>query len=199
MASPSGDEGMDAQLFRPTDDDGVVLQFSVRKDWDTKIKETCKRLKETAPDVSMLIYATNHTVGPKMNKLKKDVRKEYGFFVDFRDQEWFLTQRNRSAAVEAEAEAFCQRSQTHRLAMTLRCADQGQALEDLEAKAAFVYLGLQWEDDTREKGLTKLCFKRWCVQYSSTTTSESRMSRERVEAQVAKLLPAQTRRPETPK
>ena len=62
MASPSGDEGMDAQLFRPTDDDGVVLQFSVRKDWDTKIKETCKRLKETAPDVSMLIDAMNHMV-----------------------------------------------------------------------------------------------------------------------------------------
>jgi hypothetical protein len=78
MAAPSGDGGMDAQLFRPTDDNGVVLQFSVRKDWDIKIKDTCKRLKETAPDASMLIYATNQSVGPKMNKLKKDVRKEYG-------------------------------------------------------------------------------------------------------------------------
>lgn len=190
LASPSGDDGMDSQIFRPTDDDGVVLQFSVRKDWDAKIKETCKRLKETAPGTSMLIYATNQLVGPKMNKLKKDMRKDYGLFVDVRDQEWFLTQRNRSAAVEAEAEEFCQQIADPELGDDTALRRQGQALEDLEAKAAFVYLGLQWQDDTREKGLTKLCFEALVRAVLRDTTSESRMPREQVKSQVAKLLPA---------
>jgi hypothetical protein len=47
MAASSGDGGLDAELFQPSDDPGVALQFSVRKDWEQKIKETCKRLAET--------------------------------------------------------------------------------------------------------------------------------------------------------
>jgi hypothetical protein len=40
---------MDAMLFQPSDDPAVALQFSVRSDWEIKVKQTCARLRETAP------------------------------------------------------------------------------------------------------------------------------------------------------
>jgi hypothetical protein len=190
MAAASGDEGRDAVLFRPSDDPEVALQFSVRQDWDTKVRQTCARLAQTAPGTQMLIYATNQPIGPKISELRRKVRSEFGLFLDVRDREWFLTQRNQSAAVEAEAEEFLRLVAEPRLDSETSLESQAQALDDLEAKAAFVYLGLQWEDDTREKGLTKLCFEAMVRAVLRHTTSENRMPRAKVKEHIAKLLPA---------
>lgn len=191
MAAEGGDDGMDASLFFSTEAPDVVLQFSVRKDWDTKIQETCRRLAKTAPATAVLMYATSQAVGAKANSLRKTVRDKWGIYLDIRDQEWFLTQRNRSSAVSAEAEAFTSRIAAPLLDGATPLRQKAQALDDLEAKAAFVYLGLQWEDDTREKGLTKLCFEAMVRAVLRDTTSEKRMSRKQVKDQIAKLLPAQ--------
>lgn len=193
MAAPGGDGGMDARLFRPVDDEDVVLQFSLRKDWEQKIKQTCQRLEDTAPNVSLLIYATNQVIGPAANALKTTIRKDYRVFLDVRDQEWFLTARNRSAAVQAEAEAFMQPYSSEQVPQTT-IERQAQALDDLEAKAAFVYLGLQWQDDTRDKGLTKVCFEAVVRAVLRETDPDHRMTRRDVRSHVAKLLPANTHR-----
>lgn len=71
---------------------------------------------------------------------------------------------------------------------------QAQALDDLEVKAAFVYLGLQWADDTREKGLTKLCFEAIVRSVLRNTTNEERLHRSEIYDWVAKLLPASSQR-----
>lgn len=190
MAAASGDEGMDAALFQPSDDPGVALQFSVRQDWENKISQTCARLGETAPATVMLIFATNQQVGPKINAVRRTVRSRFRLFLDVRDAEWFLTQRNRNAAVEAEAEVFSHLVADPLLSGRTSLERQAQALDDLEAKAAFVYLGLQWEDDAREKGLTKLCFEAMVRAVLRDTTSDERMSRTDVREHVARLLPA---------
>ena len=190
-AQATGDEGMDATLFQPTDDPTVILQFSVRKDWQSKIRETCTRLKATAPDTTMLIYASNQEIGARANRLKKSLRDEYGMFVDIRDREWFLTNRNHSLANQAECEEFCSSIADPHVSSQVSLGRQAQALDDLEARAAFVYLGLQWEDDTRNKGLTKVCFEALVRSVLRETTSESRMARSEVKSAVAKLLPAQ--------
>jgi hypothetical protein len=190
MAAASGDEGMDATIFQPTDDLEVALQFSVRQDWDNKITETCKRLQKTAPKTRILVFATNQQVGPKINQLRRTIRTKYEMFVDVRDGEWFLTQRNASAAVEAEAESFCQLIADPLLSGATAIERQAHALDDLEAKAAFVYLRLQWEDDVREKGLTKLCFEAIVRAVLRDTTSENRMQRDDIKQHVARLLPA---------
>jgi len=148
MASASGDGGVDAMLMQPSEDRNVALQFSVRQDWESKVTQTCARLKKTTPETMMLVFATNQQVGPKANAVRRRIRSEFGLFLDVRDAEWFLMQRSRSAAVEAEAEAFCQRLADPLLIGGTVLERQAQALDDLEAKAAFVYLGLQWEDDT---------------------------------------------------
>src|SRR6266516_1917267 len=190
MASESGDEGMDATLFQPTDDPDVILQFSVRQDWAAKVTHTCNRLKKTAPSTTMLVFVTNQEVSPRAGDLKKRVRANYGMFLDIRDAEWFLAQRNRSRAVEAEATTFSELIADPILSGESALERQAQALDDLEAKAAFVYLGLQWQDETRERGLTKLCFEAMVPAVLRDTTSDARMSREQVKKQVAKLLPA---------
>ena len=85
MAAASGDGGMDAVLFQSSEDPDVVLQFSVRQDWETKITQTIARLMKTAPETSMLVFATNQQVGPKANAVKRRIRSESGLFLDVRD------------------------------------------------------------------------------------------------------------------
>lgn len=190
MAAASGDGGMDAMLFQPTDDLEVALQFSVRQDWDNKITQTCERLHNTAPKTRVLVFATNQQVGPKVSQLRRTIRSKFEIFVDVRDAEWFLTRRTASAAVEAEAESFCQLIADPLLSGATAIERQAHALDDLEAKAAFVYLGLQWEDDVREKGLTKLCFDAIVRAVLRDTTPENRMRRNDIKQHVAQLLPA---------
>jgi hypothetical protein len=190
MAATSGDGGLDAELFQPNDAPSVAIQMSLRQDWENKITQTCTRLSKTTPNARVLIFITNQTIGPKVTAIRKRVLSEFGLYLDVRDAEWFLTQRNSSTAVEAEAEAFA-----HLIADPLSSGGtalerQAQALDDLEAKAAFVYLGLQWEDDTREKGLTKLCFEAIVRAVLRNTTSDERMSRREIKEHVGALLPA---------
>ncbi len=47
VASPSGDEGRDAELFSPETEPYIALQYSVTKSWKTKIQNTAKKLKTT--------------------------------------------------------------------------------------------------------------------------------------------------------
>jgi hypothetical protein len=190
LASASGDDGMDANLFRPDDEPQTVLQFSVRKDYANKVRETCRRLEETQPGTSVLIYCTNQEIGAAANALRKTIREDFKIFLDVRDREWFLTQRNASAKVTAEAEVFCERVADPQLFGDRSLEGQAQALTDLEAKAAFVYLGLQWEDDTRGKGLTKVCFDALVRSVLRDTTSDDRISRDEVKRRVSRLLPA---------
>lgn len=190
LASESGDGGLDALLFCPSDDESTVLQFSVRKDWGPKIRETCVRVAKTTPTAKVVIFASNQDIGPDASAIKKEMRAEHSIFVDIRDREWFVTNRNRSAAVEAEAEEFCKAIADPFLENEGAIERHGRALEDLEAKAAFVYLGLQWEDDTRDKGLTKLCFDALVRAVLRETTNDERLPRSEVKRLVAELLPA---------
>ena len=47
LATMSGDGGLDAGLFQPSDDESVAVQYSVRHDVATKVREACARVRET--------------------------------------------------------------------------------------------------------------------------------------------------------
>ena len=190
LASASGDGGMDAALFRDDDDPEVVLQFSVRKDWGAKIIETCNRLAVTAPETRLLVYATNQNIGAAATNFRSELKKKTKIKVDVRDREWFLTNRNLSGMVSAEADEFCQKVADASLLGASAIEHHAQALSDLESKAAFIYLGLQWEDDTREKGLTRLCFEAIVRSVLRETTNKNRMTRLEIQEQVSRILPA---------
>jgi hypothetical protein len=190
-ASESGDAGADGLIFRPEDDPTVLVQVSVRRDVPAKIAETCKRIKATFPEAKVLVYLTNQVVGADSTKIRRRIRETYRIHVDIRDREWFIANRNASTATSAEAEELARMVVDPVLANSGEAIHRhGQALEDLEAKAAFVYLGLQWEDDNREKGLTKVCFEAIVRSVLRDTTGENRMARARVSQLVHDLLPA---------
>ncbi|SEC02819.1 hypothetical protein SAMN02787142_0743 [Burkholderia sp. WP9] len=94
MASPSGDGGRDAELFADQEEPSTVLQYSVTKNWDSKIKDTVARLKKTKPDFSYLIYVTNQIIGAKGDELKAKIRKEHKVALDVRDGNWFSDNEN---------------------------------------------------------------------------------------------------------
>ena len=189
LASMSGDDGLDGGMFAVEDDPSVAVQYSVRKDWAAKIRQTRDRLRETTPSVRVLIYVTNQDIGTSGTALKLELRQHSGLFLDIRDREWLLANRNAGSRAAAEADEFCTRLEGVDSDVT-DIASQAQALDDLESKAAFVYLNLQWQDDTREKGLSKLCFEAVVRAILRDTTSDARMTRDEVITQARKLLPA---------
>jgi hypothetical protein len=79
MASPSGDGGRDAELCSPIP--RVVLQYSIRTDWETKIKQTIKRIKETKPQAAVLIYASNQRIGALADPIRA-YTGDQGLFLD---------------------------------------------------------------------------------------------------------------------
>jgi hypothetical protein len=77
------------------------MQYSIRQDWSSKIRETLKRLKDSFPDARILIFMSNQLIGAKSDELKKELSNE-GLFLDVRDKSWFVERTNlnsnRSAA-----------------------------------------------------------------------------------------------------
>jgi hypothetical protein len=63
VAAPSGDEGRDAELFSPQSEPEVVLQYSVTKDWPTKLRGTLRKVKSNLSGAKVLIYVTNQKIG----------------------------------------------------------------------------------------------------------------------------------------
>jgi hypothetical protein len=90
VASPSGDEGRDAELFSPEGEPSVVLQYSVTAAWAAKIRDTAKKVKKNLRTANQLLYVTNQKIGAKADALKKELRKDYGLVLDVRDQSFFL-------------------------------------------------------------------------------------------------------------
>ncbi|MGW5050081.1 hypothetical protein [Actinokineospora sp. NPDC004072] len=188
----SGDGGADALLFEVEDDPTTVVQYSVRVDFAKKIDETCKRIKVKFPAVRILIYVTNQPIDSKAPDLRREIRKSYGLHLDPRGLDWLIAVRNASSATMAEAEELAQLVVDPLISNPTRLIEnQAYALDDLEMKSAFIYLRLQWEDDTREKGLTRLCFEAVVRSILRETTSDDRMTRAEIYAHAAKLLPGQ--------
>lgn len=188
VASPGGDEGRDAELFSPDGEPDVVLQYSVQKSWETKIRATAKRLKSTMPTVRLLVYVTNQLIGAAGDKINKELRKEYGVRLDIRDRTYFLDRFEGIDHLEAVAESLARDIVDPLLASDIVIDSKAQALSSGESRAAHLFLELQWEDDTRDKGLTKTAFDglvRMCLR---KTSSEARLPRSEIHQQVCSLL-----------
>jgi hypothetical protein len=189
VASPSGDEGRDAELFSPKSEPNVLAQYSVASDWRDKINATVRRLKATFPNVLLLIYATNRQIGAEADDLKKTLRTKYGLSLDIRDKSWFcervLESRGRQIAAEELAVAVVDPYLSNAGVGPYVATDLNRA----EAIAAVTFLGLQWQDDVREKGLTRLAFEALVRSALVDTDAEHRITREELYSRVAKILP----------
>lgn len=193
MATPSGDEGRDAELFSPQGDTGTMLQYSVTEQWNQKIKDTVKKIKKNFPHVTDLVYVTNKVIGAKGDPIRREVRKDQNIVLDIYDRNYFLdrfegdTHRETVAANFAKdiVDPYLERKQI------IQKSDVGLSIG--ESRAALVFLELQWEDDTREKGLTKLAFDGLVRLALRDTNLDARIGRSEVQELVAGMLPARER------
>lgn len=188
-ASPSGDEGRDSELFAPATEPNVLLQYSVSADWASKIRRTVRRIQETFPDGIMLIFVSNQVIGAAADQIKREVRKAHGLSLDVRDRNWFADRVLHSPAREKAAEELAQAIVDPYLASVGIASYAPSDLSSPEAIAAVTFLGLQWRDDVREKGLTRLAFDALVRAVLANTDSERRMARDSVREGVCRLLP----------
>lgn len=158
VASPGGDGGRDAELYSPEDEPTVVLQYSVTPNWKPKIKNTAKRVSTNLCNTRELIYVTNQVIGAKADDLRREIRKEYKLSLDVRDRSYFLDRYASDARLEAEAAQLSREIVDPYLESREIIERKAQALSEGESRAALVFLEMQWEDDTRGKGLTRLAF-----------------------------------------
>lgn len=189
VANPGGDEGRDAELFSPLVEPTVVVQYSVAQDWKAKIQKTVKRLNETIPGALVLIYATNQVVGAKCDDLKKTLRTNHGLTLDVRDRSWFVERVLHSAVRQQAAEELAIAIVDPFLSSAGVGPHVQSELSSPEAVAAVTFLGLQWQDEVREKGLTKIAFEALVRAALLHTDSDNRRSRTAVREEVAALLP----------
>ena len=156
VATPSGDQGRDAQLFSYDGRIPTVLQYSVRKDWAKKIRETARRIQKTRSETRILIYVTNQSVLSAADTLKSDIMKDFELVLDIHDKDWFLDRFAGDEHREAVSEELSQKIVDPYLASKGVLERSAPTLSTTEFRAALTFLQLQWEDDTREKGLTRL-------------------------------------------
>ena len=177
VASLSGDGGRDAQLYSPNSDPSVVFQYSVAEDWTGKIKKTVKRLSESLPSARMLIYVTNQVIGAQADQLARELRENNQKFLEIRDRSWFLDRYRGDVHRESVAEALAQDVVDSYLSTNRVIDNKATALTSIELRAALLFLNLQWEDDTRGKGLTRLAFEALDRSVLRNTNSNNRISR----------------------
>lgn len=190
MASPSGDGGRDSELLSPDGENHICAQYSVTGKWEAKIRATSKRLNENFKDVKILIYLSSQEIGAKGDKIKKELMKQ-GVFLDIRDKNWFLDRFDSDDGKISGAEEFFERIGRPYLEGQQVIETKRSALSNQEAKAALVYLGMQWEDAQTDKGLTKLSYEALVRAALRKTSADNRLSREAVYAAIQSFLPSQ--------
>lgn len=188
VGTPSGDLGRDAEIFRVDGAPTVLFQYSVTEDWPSKIRQTASRVRENFSDALVLTYVTNQVIGAKADSVRQAIQEEHGLFLDLHDRTWFADRAEdpaRQGAVVALIEDVLQPYLTGRGVIE----GKAQALSSIESRAALLYLGLQWEDANREKGLTKLSFEALVLTVLRGTDLENRVVRAEVRDRVRALVP----------
>ncbi|EPO4283485.1 TPA: hypothetical protein ACXN4Q_002529 [Pseudomonas aeruginosa] len=189
VAAQSGDGGRDSELYSPLSEPKVVCQYSVAEDWQAKINATVRRLKTTIPDVLVLVYATNKQIGADADELKKRLRTKHGLTLDIRDKNWFCDRVLETQSRQIAAEEMACLVVDPYLSSSGIGSKTSTELSSPEAIAALTFLGLQWQDDARDKGLTKLAFGALVRAALVDTDTNNRITKAELYDRVSRVLP----------
>ncbi len=171
-----------------------MLQYSVTASWDQKVKGTAKKIKKNFPEVTDLIYVTNQEIGAKADDLKKTIRKEYKLRLDIFDRNYFLDRFEGDPHRESVSLGLARDIVDPILENDQILQRKPQVLSVGESKAALVFLEMQWEDDSKEKGLTKLAFDGLVRMALRNSTVDNRMPRAEIHASILQTLSNQEHR-----
>ncbi|WP_159977759.1 MULTISPECIES: hypothetical protein [unclassified Novosphingobium] len=189
MASPSGDGGRDATLFCEEGDDSLAFQYSVTEKWSPKIRTTIRRLKESFPNTSSLIYVTNQPIGAEADQIKADLRREK-YFLDVYDRSWFIERANSTFSRESAAEELSKQFVDPLVSERLLDNDLVSSLKADEAKTALIFLEMQMQDSQAGYGLTKSSYDALVRASLRATSTANRKSRAHIYKDVHSFLPS---------
>ncbi|PUB23963.1 hypothetical protein C8K30_110106 [Promicromonospora sp. AC04] len=187
-ASPSGDGGRDAEVFRLNELPKTVFQYSVTANWKEKIKDTIERIGTTWPGANRLIYCTSREIGAQIDQLREDIWDKHGIQVDLRDRNWFI---------EREADSAVRRTASEELAQMIvepflkkrNIIDQiVTPITQDESKVALLQLALNDSDRKSDQSLTKTCFDALVQAALIETSAESARTKDQVCAAVERML-----------
>lgn len=127
-----------------TERSGIFYQFSVRKDYEQKIKQTVLRLKEAKKKVKRVIYVTSIEI-PKIDNLEIDLSDEFDITISIRDKNYIVCHNNDSISTIAAYEHYL-KSYTD----FLRNVGCSQAINLSKSKTdPTIYIFLQQEVENR--------------------------------------------------
>ncbi len=189
-AAAGGDKGRDGELYRPEEVPDVAVQYSVAKDWNGKIRATVKRLAETMPDVTQLIYATNQVIGPAADSLISELRRGSGLSLDIRDRSWFVERELTAPQREIAGQELARRFVDPLLSARGVKQRQGSTLTGSDARVAVLHLTLETHDEASDKGLTKGTFESLTLAALHDTHAEDRLASDVIVERVKGYLPA---------
>lgn len=189
MAHPTGDGGRDSELFTPDSKPLIAFQYSVQERWREKIAATVARLTKEFPSVRMLVYLSNQQIGGQADDIKRRLLDQ-NISLDVRDRSWFLERADLGESRQNAAEQLIECIARPYLVGEQIINKPSSALTSQEARAALLYLGLQWQDDITEKGLTKLSFDALVRAALRQTHSANRMTRRQVHETIQQYMPS---------
>ena len=187
VASPSGDDGRDAELFSYDGRVATILQYSVAKDWQKKIRKTALRISKQLSNTRIVIYVTNQSILSMADSLKTEILNNYGLVLDIHDRDWFLDRFAGDEHRESVSEALAAKIVDPYLASKGVLERSAPTLTSSELRVALTFLQLQWEDDTREKGLTRLAFEALVKMVLRNTNKDSRLARSEIHDQIGAM------------
>lgn len=149
----------------------------------------CKKIKNNLPRVNQIIYVTNQQIGTEGDEIKRKLRSEFQLILDIRDRNYFLDRFEGDHRRETVADNLARDIVDPFLQSKGVIEKKAQALTNAESRAALVFLELQWEDDGRDKGLTKMAFDALVRTALRGTCPEKRLKRTQIYEAVKQIVP----------
>ena len=89
----SGDGGRDALHIHRKEGTVRVFAYSVRHDWETKLRQDCRRIAETKPQPDEVVFVSTRTMSVKKREdLRTEMRDTHGWETKFYGIEWIRAQ-----------------------------------------------------------------------------------------------------------
>jgi hypothetical protein len=189
----TNDKGRDGVLFAPDPQQpaAVVLQYSVSADWLGKVRQTVKRLREKDIACSVLVYATNRSIGPSSDELEGELRGK-GIALSVRDRDWWVMRAARDSTTRHASEALKDRV-IGRLVTGPSPSSSNGDLSKGEVETALFFLELHVRDANKKRSLTKLTIE-WLVLSALTGTDpDHRRTAVAISDEVAQVFPTHDR------
>jgi len=191
LADTSGDGGRDGVLFASQEVPSLAIQYSVTPDVSRKIRDTATTLNAKHKNITNLIYVTPRAVPTAVKDAElAHLRRHNQMHLDIRDASWFLDREDRSTSTRAAADLAARRIVDPLLRSAGLLEDSSPELSSEDTRSALFFLSMQREDDSQDRGLTKLCFDALVRAVLRGTDNDNLMSRAQVHEAVGRLVPS---------